>query len=198
MSLTDLPIKQLDVIYNEMRATLGLEPAGKAKDKAAAIARIEKIKPQVQALTAKPKTPRKKSTNPSRLKRFNYPVQDKVRPPMRNGTKFAKFVDAMLGKGATMTELMAINMQFTNEKVETTIAMADENRARKNAGETVDGYTTSTYYRTWREVNNLVNLHGYGARWSGIASDPIYLFETKADQDKYDAEQSRIVTAEEM
>lgn len=198
MSLTDLPIKQLDVIYNEMRATLGLEPAGKAKDKAAAVARIEKLKPQVQALTAKPKKPRKKSANPSRLKRFNYPVQYWVRPPMRNGTKFAQFVDAMIGSGATMAELMAINMQFTNEKVETTIAMADENRARKNAGEAVDGYTTATYYRTWREVNNLVNLHGYGARWSGIDTDPIYLFDNKAEQDKYDAEQSHIVTSEEM
>lgn len=197
MSLADLPIKQLDVIYNEMRATLGLEPAGKAKDKSAAIARIEKLKPQIAALKPKPAKKSRAKSESTRLKRFNYPVQDVISPPIRKESKFAQFVNAMLGKGATMDELMAINMRFTNEKVETTEEMADANRALKDAGTPNDGYTTSTYYRTWREINNIVNIHGYGSRWSGIDGDKIYLFDSAEALEAYDAEQSRIVLSTE-
>lgn len=171
--------RELDDIYNNMRMTLGLEPAGKSKDKTAAIARIEKLEPEYRAkLNAKPA---RKSV---RRKGFNYPLQSKVLPPSRNGTKFATFVDMLLS-GATKAEMMAEAMRFTEETIETTEEMASIEREKKKQG-LEHSYTTSTWYRTWRDITNLAVKNGYGMRWLGGDNDNIMLFDNQSAMDEWD------------
>ena len=190
MSLNDKPLKELDEIRNNMRVQLGMQPLGKSKDKAIAIASIEKLKPALEKLTAQAK-PKKKAAPSAKRPMCNYDVADKVKPPRRGGTKFFEFVE-VLTNGATKEEMIAVTMKFTGEKVETTAEMATENRRRKNAGEQVDGYCTATEYRMWKDLNNFVHRHGYGLRCNDYHHDKIFIFETKAAQDAWDAENRRV------
>ncbi|MGZ8364794.1 MAG: hypothetical protein ACXWWG_00615 [Nitrospira sp.] len=198
--LSSRPNKELDELYNQMRIALGQEPAGKAKDKPSALARIEKLKPAYEAhleamlppiTKLKPAKTAKvaKGDNP-RTFRFNYPVQDKIQPPSRGNTKFAAIV-AGLRKGLTFNELLSLTMSFTKERELTTKEMADENRRKKNAGEPYEGFCTSTVYRAWKDVNNIVNKHGYGTRWNYDADAPIVLFDNKEDAAEWDRQHGR-------
>lgn len=218
MNLADKPLKELDGLINESRARLGLDPLGKSKDKATAIARLEKLrhryndlgllrrhpaaatlllKPELAKLTSSSGRKRKPATE-GRRKLFNYPV-GKVKPPARGNTKFSQLVDAMSDKeGALFADLMAITMKFTGEKVETTEEMADANREKKNAGEAIEGYTTSTRYRTWKDLNNLAIRHGYGMRWQGGPLDPIFLFERAEDMAEWDQKHRTVLIASEL
>lgn len=208
---SETPIKAMDAFYNEMRAALKLAPAGKAKDKAAAMARIEKLRPEFEKLKAaekpkaekKPRAPKatdgaKKIGTSAHRKFFNYDVDTKVKSPNRNGTKFAQLVELLLD-GATVKELIAFTMRHSHEATETTKEMADTNRAEKNRRLAEDpsadisdvGFCTTTEYRMWKDLNNLAKRHGYGMRWNGGASDKVQLFETKAAQAEWDAAHGR-------
>ncbi len=197
-NLSELPNKELDVIYNRMRSTLNLEPAGKAKDKPSALARIEKLRAQYEAhmeamlpSIEKIKKPAKeKSSTPRGRYRFNYPVQSKIKPPSRNGTKLASIVDTLESEGMTFDEVVAKIMEITGEKVITTKEMADSNRARKRAGDTDYGFCTDTPYRAWKELNNLAKKHGYGMRCLGDG-ERIYLFTSQSDIEAWDRNNRR-------
>lgn len=184
--LSQLTIVELTSAYNSAASALGKNTIQKFKDKPTALARLSAIREELAALQPEP-TPTRKRKIGGKLKNFNYDIAGKVKPPKRDGTKFAKFVDAML-VGALKSDLVAMTMAFTGETVETTIAMASANRAAKKLDPAAGGYSTDTWYRTWKDLNNLVKRHGYGMRWTGIDSDPIYLFERKEEQDAWDAQ----------
>lgn len=185
--LSQLTVVELTSAYNSAATALGKPTIIKFKDKPTALARLSAIREELAALQPEPKPTRKRKIG-GKLKNFNYDVAAKVKPPKRDGTKFSKFVDAMLDGGALKSTLIAMTMEFTGETVETTIAMASANRAAKKLNPAADGYSTDTWYRTWKDLNNLAKRHGYGMRWTGIESDPICLFERKEEQDAWDAQ----------